>query len=323
MKKMTIAAIAVAAVLLVAGAYVIVSMSNNGPNDKNNGTDGNDTNAQSDAVDSKNKTLAVYFPVQISSDDRKMALSMTYPGKGESGYAYNWSEYYQFSLTASPASGYTGNVLIKMFAEKSGEIGADSLQVKNSQGSPITWAFEKKNNSEPLQNEISGDIVSWKTNGTTSERSFSVMFKGTGNYTLVIQAFDLDTGKAISDPVKASPLYVPVTGHLTINALFRGEWYPTENGTYYRILMNTTNNWNVRYTIDPANFFLSNSTGAPVQWVRANITATSFQAQSLAPGQTTQFFVYFDITGDRLNFTLKYEDPSTGTINIPLPAPTD
>jgi hypothetical protein len=318
MNKMTIAAIAVAAVLLVAGAYVVISMGNN-PN--NGGNDGGNTNTQTDAVDSKNKTLAVSFPVTITSDNRKMALSMTYPGKGESGYTYDWSQDYQFSLTASPASGYTGNVLIKMFDEKSGEIGQDSLKVKDFQGNQITWTFSKKNNSEPLQNMLSGDIVSWKTNGTESTRTFDVTFTATGNFTLIIQAFDLDTGKAISDPVKASPLYVPTGGHLTIGALFHGEWYQTENGTYYRVLVNATNNWNVRYYVDPARFYISNGS-EPTVWVKANTTTTTFQNQSLAPGQTTQFFVYFDISGNRLNYELKYEDLASGTILVPLPPVT-
>lgn len=320
MNKMTIAAIAVAAVLLIAGAYVVMSMGNTPGKD---GTDGGDNNPQTDAVDSERKTLEVAFPIDITSNDRKMALSMTYPGKGESGYTYNWSEPYQFGLTASPASGYTGNVLIKMFAEKSGEIGTSNLKVKDFQGKDVNWTFNTKNGAQALYNVISGDIVSWKTNGSTSVRSFEVSFVGTGNYTLFIQAFDLDTGKAISDPVTASPLYVPVKGQLDINALFHGEKFVTANGTYYRILIKTVNEWNIRYSVDPARFSLNNGTG----WTEANVTATSFQTQSLAPGQSTQFFVYFDLADDnltledRMGFSLKYEDPTTGTMNIVLPTP--
>jgi hypothetical protein len=316
MNKMTIAAIAVAAVLLVAGAYVVMSMGNSNPDDGNDVPD-DGSNTQSDAVDSKNKTLPVSFPVSITSDNRKMALSMTYPGKGESSYAYDWSEYYQFSLNATPASGYTGNVLIKMFAEKSGEIGQDSLIVTDFKGDQVTWHFAKKNNSEALQNMISGDIVSWKTNGSASVRPFDVMFKGTGNYTLVIQAFDLDTGKAISDPVRVSPMYVPIKGNLTIVAVIHGEWSTTVNGTYYRVLVNVTNDWNILYHVDPANFYLSNATDE----VGANLTATSFTGQDLQPGQTTQFQVYFDIEGDRLTFSLRYDDPVSGDIPVVLPTP--
>ncbi len=319
MNKMTFAAIAVAAILLIAGAYVVMSMGNTPGKD---GTDGGDSN-QPDAVDSDAKTLAVAFPVEISANDRKMALSMTYPGKGESGYTYNYSEPYQFGLTASPASGYTGNVLIKMFAERSGEIGRLDLSVKDFQGKDVNWTLEKKTGAQALYNVISGDIASWKTNGSTSVRSFEVSFTATGNYTLIIQAFDLDTGKPISDPVTATPLYVPVKGQLDITALFHGEKYETSNGTYYRILIKTVNDWNIRYSVDPANFHLYDGN----DWVQANTTATSFQTQSLAVGQTTQFFVYFDLADDdltledRLKFSLKYEDPASGDMNIVLPTP--
>jgi hypothetical protein len=321
MNKMTIAAIAVAAVLLVAGAYVVISMGNSNPDDGNDVPD-DGSNTQSDAVDSKNKTLPVSFPVSITSDNRKMALSMTYPGKGESSYAYNWSAYYQFSLNATPASGYTGNVLIKMFAERNPEIGTDALQVKGSNGSVISWTYANKINSEPLQNVISGDVVSWKTNGSASVRPFDVMFKGTGNYTLVIQAFDLDTGKAISDPVRVSPMYVPIKGSLSFIAAIHGQFFTTSNGTYYRTLVNITNDWNIRYSVDVAYFSMNDS----VEWVAANTSASSDRGQSLAPGQTTQFYVYFDISElehskDRPAFALRYNDPISGSIAITLPTP--
>jgi hypothetical protein len=313
MNKMTMAAIAVAAVLLVAGAYVVMSM---GSGPAKSGDTGGDNNTQSDAVDSVDKTLAVPFPVDITTEDRKIALSMTYPGKGESGYTYNWSEYYQFGLTASPASGYTGNVLIKMFAEKSGEIGTSNLLAKDFQGKQVSWSFNTRNGAHSLYNVISGDIVSWKTNGSTSVRSFDVSFVGTGNYSLYIQAFDLNTGKAISDPVTATPLYVPVTGELTVKALSRGTWETTANGTYYVILINITNNWNIRYDVNAINLVLSNETDD----VNANTTAMIFKSQSLAPRQSTQFLAWFDITGNRDAFVLQYRDTRTGDIiSVPLP----
>lgn len=317
MNKMTIAAIAVAAVLLAAGAYVVMSMGNT-PKDK--GTDGGDSNPQSDAVDSKNKTLAVAFPAGISDSDRKMALSMTYPGKGnESDYTYKWNEPYQFSLNATPASGYTGNVLIKMFAEKSGEIGTNNLKVKDFQGKDVNWTLNIRNGAQTLYNVIGGDIASWKTNGTASVRSFEVSFLGTGNYTLYIQAFDLDSGRAISDPVTAKPLYVPVTGELTVKALTRGTWETTANGTYYKILINITNDWNIRYDVLGTNLVLSNGTDE----VHANTTAMVFKAQSLAPKQSTEFQAYFDIQGDRNTFVLQYWDSHSGEIiSVPLPPAT-
>ncbi|MDW5561740.1 MAG: hypothetical protein SA339_00820 [Methanomassiliicoccus sp.] len=313
MNKMTIAAVAVAAVLLVAGAYVVVSMGNGSDNQSGKG---GDNNTQTDAVDSANKTLAVSFPVEISADNRKMALSMDYPGKGESGYSYNWSKNYQFNITASPASGYTGNVLIKMFAEKSGEIGTSNLVVKDFKGNQVQWSFATKNGAHTLYNEISGDIVSWKTNGTTSYRTIDVMFNGTGNFTLFIQAFDLNTGKAISDAVSATPLYVPVTGHLVVKALNVGEWKTTVNGTYYVILMNITNNWNIRYDVDATYLVLSNSTTENA----ANTTAMVFRSQSLAPSQSTQFQAFFDFTNqDRTSFVLQYRDGNTGEVmSVPL-----
>lgn len=314
MNKMTIAAIAVAAVLLVAGAYVVVSMGNSPSSGGTGGDD--DKDRRPDAVTSVNKTLAVSFPRDVAPDDRKMALTMAYPGKGESGHEYNWSEYYQFGLTATPASGYTGNVLIKMFAEKSGEIGVTNLLVKDFEGRQVEWSFATKSGAQALYNVISGDLVSWRTDGSSSARSFDVLFNGTGNYSLFIQAFDLDSGKAISDPVSATPMYVPVTGHLTVKALTRGEWRNTTNGTYLVILMNITNDWNVRYDVNGTFLVLRNGTVERT----ANTSAGIFKEQSLAPRQSAQFNAWFDFTvQDRSSFVLQYRDERSGEVyNVPL-----
>jgi hypothetical protein len=309
MNKMTFAAIAVAAILLIAGAYVVMSIG------KGPGADG-DTDQQPDAVDSEAKTLAVAFPVEIGSDDRKMALSMAYPGKGESGYTYNWGEVYRFNLTASQ---YTGNVLIKMFAELTDprdEIDEKQLTVTDAFGKTVNWTANTRTGHNINHIVISGDIVAWKANGSASVRSFEVKPIATGNLSLTVQAFDLDSGKAISDPVTAN-MYIPVQGSLTFRALFHGEWNETANGTYYRILINVVNDWNIRYSVDPANFSLYNGT----EWVPADTEATFFKGQSLAPEQSTQFFVYFNTTGERNDFSLRYDDPRSGTINIPLPPP--
>ena len=149
MNKMTIAAIVVAAGLLIAGAYVAVTMGNIPGKEGPAGVDDED-NGRPDAVTSANKTLAVSFPREVASNDRKMALSMVYPGKGESGHTYNWSEYYRFGLNAAPASGYTGNVLIKMFAEKEKEIGPTNLLVKDFEGKQVEWSFATKSGAHSL-----------------------------------------------------------------------------------------------------------------------------------------------------------------------------
>ena len=315
MNKMTIAAIVVAAGLLIAGAYVAVTMGNIPGKEGPAGVDDED-NGRPDAVTSANKTLAVSFPREVASNDRKMALSMVYPGKGESGHTYNWSEYYRFGLNAAPASGYTGNVLIKMFAEKEKEIGPTNLLVKDFEGKQVEWSFATKSGAHSLYNVISGDIVAWRTDGSSSSRSFDVLFNGTGNYSLFIQAFDLDSGKAISDPVSATPLYVPVTGHLTVKALTRDEWMNTTNGTYLVILMNITNDWNIRYDVHGSFLVLRNGTVERT----ANTSAGAFKEQSLAPRQSTQFNAWFDFTvQDRSSFVLQYRDEHSGEVyNVPL-----
>ncbi|MBI0584547.1 MAG: hypothetical protein ISF22_10030 [Methanomassiliicoccus sp.] len=314
---MTMAAIAVAVVVLAAGTFVALSLTNEPGN--NGGNNGGDNNKPSDVVDSENKTLAVSFPTSISADDRKMALSLTYPGKGEAGYEYNWREYYKFSMAASPASGYKGNVLVKLFAEKSGEIGTSNLMAKDYQGNQVNWSFDTKTGAQARYNVISGDVVSWKTNGSDTLRTFDVAFSGTGDYYLFVQAFDLETGKAISDPVSASPLKVPVTGHLTITALNRGEWNTTENGTYYIILMNVTNDWNIRYDVNASYLVLNDGSSD----IAANSSMGSFKSQSLAPLQSTQFRVFFDFpapVSNRDSFVLQYRDAKSGEVmDIPLP----
>ncbi len=90
---------------------------------------------------------------------------------------------------------------------------------------------------------------------------------------------------------------------------------PKGDTTYYAILINVTNGWNIRYVVDASNLVLSNGTSE----VRANLSAMSFGNQSLAAGQSTQFLAYFDITGDIDTFRLEYRGlNSAQVITVPL-----
>lgn len=317
MKKNMIIAIAVAAIVVIAGVFVALNLNSlfpsNGDTDDND-NDGGDT--ASDAVDSVNKTLTVNFWTDSVSDaDKKVTLNVDYPGKGESNYNYSWNRAYQFNISSAPINGYVGNVLFKMFAQKQQEIALNDIVVKTSNNKDVNFTRNYRDGLYSLYYCLSGDVGSYKSNGSADGlRTFTVQFTDTLNYTFVFQAYDLDTGKAISSPVTIYPLNVPITGSLSFQAGV-GARDSDVNGSFYAVLVKATNNWNVRYTVNAAYLVLNNG----AEEVAANTTAMEFKSQELAVGQEAQFLAKFYISGVHDDFTLQYRDQISGQIStIPL-----
>ena len=260
-----------------------------------------------------NETLSVPFPVDLASEDARIALDLSYPGKGqERTYNYTWNRSYEFRLNSSVQNNFEGRVLTKVFANRSDQIGGHCLIITPDGGSPVPWWL----NEQDGVNVINGDLGNWTSNGTGGESTaFTLLFNRTGDFNLTFQSFDLVTGEPLSAPLTVGPLLVPVAGSLSIDALGPGSYRTEGNGTYYTVLINVTNGWNIRYGVDAAYLVLSNGTTE----VRANLSAMSFASQSLATGQTTQFMAYFDITGDIENLRLEYRDQDSGqVVDVPL-----
>jgi hypothetical protein len=302
--------------IIAAGAYIALT-SNGGSNQAflppiDDGGDDNNT-SDGTTLPLGNDTVLVPFPVEQPAGEASVALQLTYPGQGQGGdYNYTWSEPYGFRLVSSVLNGYQGRVLTKMFADKSGEIGTKCLIVTSGGSAPIPWLLNEKDGV----NIISGDLGNWTSDGVVgNDLAFTVVFNRTGDFNITFQSFDLDTGRVLSAPLTIGPLAVPVNGTLKIDALGAGSFRTEENGTYYTVLLNVTNGWNVRYSVDAGSLVLSNGTAE----VRANLSAMSFQDQSLAAGQSTQFLAYFDITGDVADLRLEYRDETSGrVIAVPL-----
>jgi hypothetical protein len=335
MKKTMIAAVAVVIILLIAGAYVALSMStpndgdDNGPDNNNNNNNNNNTNNTTDptntttpnTIDLGYQTLNITFPASLGTADPKVALSVSYPGQGVNGYTYNRSQTYRFQIQSTPAAGYSGDVLIRVFAELTDpvdEIDPQNIIITNATGRVVDWTADTRIGDYTNKIVISGDLGAFRTNGNaTDNRTFDVRLNYVGNFTLTFQAFDLNTSAVLSAPTVAGPMYAPIKGSLSVLAK-GGQWITNENGTYYRVLVNVTNNWNIRHTVYASGFVLTNGTAVDFN---VNDTATAFDSQQLIPlGGTTQVWLYFDATGTSNEFTLKYHDQVTGEdYNVPLP----
>ncbi len=309
MKKNMIIAIAVVAIVVIAGIFVALNAStlfpsgNDGNNDNN---DDDNVDTASDAVTSTNKTLSVsYWADTVNEADKKVSLNIDYPGEGLSSYNYSWDHKYQFNITSTPLNGYSGNVLFKMFGQKEQEIAASDIIVTNSNNKVVDFTFAKREGLYTLKNVIGGDVGSYKSNGSAlGVRTFTLEFRDTLNYTFYFQAYDLDTGKAISSPVVVGPLNVPVTGSLTFKAGVGG-WDVDTNGTYYAVLVEVTNDWNIRYTVNASNLYLFNGE----DWVQANPASMDFKSQSLAVDQTTMFLAKFYLPQEsNSGYYLQYRD---------------
>ena len=118
-------------------------------------------------------------------------------------------------------------------------------------------------------------------------------------------------------PLRASetgPIEVPVVGGLEFKALGKGEWRTIDNATYYVLLLNVTNGWNIRYEVYSEYLFLSDG----IDDITVSKEQTSFDRQSLAPGQNTQFLAFFPIEEGDGALELTYSEPGKTPVSIPL-----
>ncbi len=339
MKKTMIAAIVVVVILVIAGAFVALSMNSprddgkdNGSDNNNNDNNNNDNNSNNTTTPTNNTPLStidlgdqhlnITLPMSLGTAEQKVALSVSYPGKGVDSTTYNRNQTYRFQLQSTPVNGYSGDVLIRVFAELTDpvdEIDPQNLIITNATGKVVNWTSETRIGNYVNFVVISGDLGAFRTNGNaTDNRTFDVTFNYVGNFTLTFQAFDLNDNAVLSAPTEAGPMYVPIKGSLSIVAKSI-ELYSNATGSWYRVLINVTNDWNIRHTVYASGFVIDNT----VSEFAVNDTATSFKSQQLIPlGGTTQFLAYFDVTGNPQDFTMEYRDPVSGeTINVPLPLP--
>ncbi len=139
------------------------------------------------------------------------------------------------------------------------------------------------------------------------------MRQGPAFTTVVLQAFDADSGQAISQPLALVQMNVPPTGSLKIETVGNGGFTTIGGVSYYDVCLNVTNDWNICHTIYLQNFTLwvGNVQVLPDQY------QTSFSKQTLDPGQLTQFIVYFPTMGTNATLKLLYDDAGS-TIDVPL-----
>lgn len=310
-----IALIALALAIVMVGAGTWALLPGEGTNDPAPGGDDDDDDEQNGndpPKDDDNGTVAlVPHPVDIDPGEAKLSLSLSFPGQGEEGTEYLWDQPYDFVLTTA-SDGWAGRAVVKVFAEKSGEIGPKCLvAVLDGSGAPIEWHLNEVHGN----NHVSGDAFVWMANGTAERTDHLwVTFNRTGTFLLTFQAFEAASGAPLSVAVGSGPCEVPVTGGLAIRALGGGEWRTVDNVTYFAVLLNVTNGWNIRYTVDARYLVLSD--GRDEVTVTQGVTA--FTSQSLAAGQSTQFLAFFLVEGDGEDLELVYAEPGRPPIDIPL-----
>ena len=311
--KMIAVIVIVVAVLVVAvTAGVMMSGSNQAnvsqTNNGGNGGNGNGSNTTS------NLSFTVKDPTGVNSSAAKVSLSANYDGSGASGYAYKLNNPYNLSITAKSLGNFSGNAVIFVFAQKSNTtgIGTGSIKMTSSNGTVVNWTAGAYNGTSMIIGHT--DIFSLNSSTSSNMTAYHVSFNNVGTFNLTFQAFDASTGKPLSAPLNATGLNVPVTGTLKITNPSAGN-NTNISGTQYRVLLiSITNKMNVPYMINASYLMLSNgveSTGVATDQMQ-------FSSEQPSPGQTVQFLAYFPLTSYNGNFTLVYNDPTVGTINVPL-----
>lgn len=297
-------AVAVAAVLIGAGLWVMLP--GKGEDLPPNGDDGPDV---PDVPGNLNDPIAkVPHAAEIDEKDVKLHLELDYPGNG-TGTKYAWNEAYEFILSTS-GSGWEGRAVLKVFAERTESIGAKCLIMTYGDGVRATWDDHVVHGAIHL----SADTVVWISNGTDDRTDrFSVLFNRTGTFGLTFQAFDADTGDPLSAPVSTGQMVVPAAGSMDIRAL-SGVEEVIENDTYYVVLINATNGWNVRHSMDAAYLVLSSDKGEAL----VDADRTAFTTQLLEPGQSTQFLAYFPMEDIGDDLELIYAEPGQPPVAVYL-----
>ena len=266
---------------------------------------GDDTN------DTVTEIAKVPRPVDLDPAQASMTLGLDFEGRGE-GHEYLWNEPYRFTLSIQADRGWHGTAVVKVFAERGGDIGPMCLIVRHGEdNSTVNWWLNEVQGT----NIVSGDSLVWEADGAESRtEEHWVTFNRTGTFNMVFQVFDARTGEALSQAVGSGECMVPVAGELVFKALNRGEWRTVNNTTYFVVLLNVTNDWNVRHSVSSAYLVLSNNETS----VGPSMNMTAFDEQSLATGQSTQFLVFFLIEGEPSEFELAYFEPGRPPVEISL-----
>ena len=300
-------AVAAAAVLIVAGIWIMFpGKGEDLPSGDDEGPDAPDV---PDVPGNLTDPIAkVPHAVEIDEKDVKLHLDLDYPGKG-TGAEYSWNKAYKFVLNTS-GSGWEGRTVIKVFAEREESIGGKCIIMTYGDGAKATWDDHVVHGIIHL----SADTVVWISNGTDDRTDrFNVLFNRTGTFGLTFQAFDADTGDPLSAPVSTGQMTVPATGSVDIRVL-GAEEKVIENDTYYVVLINATNGWNVHYSVDAAFLVLSSDRNETA----VDEGLTTFTAQLLEPGQSAQFQAYFPAEGLEDELELIYAEPAQPPVVVPL-----
>jgi hypothetical protein len=321
MRRYTLVALAIAIVLILAIGYA--ALASNGILNKgklspsvpeDNGSNVLDENGTNDVSIPSDMSLKVVQPVDLAAGQEKLALAVDYPGEGYEGlFNYTWETPYHFMLNTTSVSDWNGKVLIKVFAERTDQIGTHCLFVQDGNRN-VTWWLNPVNGT----NMLVGDLATWdKQGGDVHNTDLQITFNRTGSFNLTFQAFDPDSGDTLSQPVTVGPLHVPQSGGLQVRSVGKAEYKTVDNQTYLAVVVNVTNGWNVRYPVNSSNLVLLNGTNP----VYVDRTLTTFGDQSLEMGTgTTQFTAFYSgVSGDINQYRLQYRDPASGqVVDVPI-----
>lgn len=298
-------AILVAAVVIMAVAIAALALNNNqdwvpgGDDDDDEGGGITET------------PLAVDNPSVVSQTAANVSLAAAYPGQGQlGGFAFERGQSNAFQVVSTPINGYEGPVLTKVFIQREpGGINQEGIQHNFGNNDSVNWAFSFVNGTHWGASDI-GPV--WQSDGAGTHREdVNLVFNRTGTYNVTFQSFNPETGRALSQPLSISPINVPETGTLRVTTIGNAE----RQGEYYAVQTNITNDWNNRRDVNASDLRVYSKTAA----VAPDPERTTFKAQSLDIGQSTQFTAYYKIADDPT--LMEYRDNKSGqVIQVPFNA---
>ncbi len=315
MKGKVIAAIVIVLALLIVGVTAGMLMNSGSTNQTNlpdNTSNGNNNNGGNGSDGSGGTTgssnWTVVSPSQINAADAKVELSVNYDGSNASGYEYVLANPYNLSITSKALSGWSGQVVVYIFAEQTNKICDACITIDYGDGNVVNWTYNWVNDQDTSRISGHSGIISLDNGSSSNVTAYHFTFGNVGIFNMTFQAFDAQTGEPLSVPVMIGGIHVPVTGTMNFTLLED----PSYNGTYFSVLLNVTNDLNIPNFVNASYLQLSN--GTDTVGVVSNMMG--FTSQDTNPGQSAQFLAVFKITGEQSKFTLIYDDPTIGGINI-------
>ncbi len=183
---------------------------NNNTNNGSNGIGGT-KNVTQTTVNLSSQNVTATSPATVLPGNDHFSISTSYPGMGNASYKYAWNKGFVINMTAISDGTWKGRAAILVFVNKVGANIGPNCMVMTYDGGTMKWA-ETSYDGSNLEN---GHVLVFATNGS-SEYTYhlSVGFNqtGTGVYNVVFQAFDADSGLAISQPVSLLPVNVSSDG---------------------------------------------------------------------------------------------------------------